>query len=256
MVETVRQAPELHGIPQARWRLSDVREALSWLRHYSLPGISLALKRLKVSRQRGRLHLHSPDPAYQEKLVWIERARSLAVLPGRRVAFLYGDEVSFYRQPTLAATYAPRGQAPLAHLAANANTRYRVCGALDAATGQLTWVAHAKIGVINLKRFLTKLRRTYPERPLVLAWDNRPIHLHPAVLETAADLEIQLLWLPTYAPWTNPIEKVWRKLKQELLHHHRLAEHWAALRQRVKTWLEQFTQPSPELLRYCGLLPK
>ena len=252
----MRQAPELHGLPRARWRLTDLRAALGWLRDYSLPGISLALKRLKVSRQRGRLHLHSPDLAYQEKMVWIEHARSLAFLPERRVAFLYGDEVSFYRQPTLADTYAPRGQAPLAALAASANTRYRVCGALDAATGQLTWVAHSKIGVVNLKRFLAKLRRSYPEQTLVLAWDNWPVHLHPAVLETAAELEIQLLWLPTYAPWTNPIEKVWRKLKQELLHHHRLAAHWAALRQRVKAWLEQFTQPSPELLRYCGLLPK
>ena len=252
----MRQAPELHGVHRARWRLADLRAALRWLRDYSLPGIALALKRLKVSRQRGRLHLHSPDLAYHEKMAWLAHARSLTFLPERRVVFLYGDEVSFYRQPTLADTYAPRGQAPLARLAANANTRYRVCGALDACTGQLTWVAHSKIGVVNLKRFLQKLRRTYPEQTLVLAWDNWPIHMHPAVLEPAAELEVQLLWLPTYAPWTNPIEKVWRKLKQELLHHHRLAEHRAALRQRVKTWLEQFTQPSPELLRYCGLLPK
>ena len=236
--------------------MTDLREALSWRRDSSLPGIALALKRRKVSRQRGYLHLHSPDLAYQQKMVWLEHARTLAFLPERRVVLLSSDEVSFYRQPTLADRYALRGQAPLAHLAANANTRYRVGGALNALTGQLTWLAHAKIGVVNLKRFLTKVRRTYPEETLVLAWDNWPIHLHPAVLETAADLEIQLLWLPTYAPWTNPIEKVWRKLKQELLHHHRLADQWTELKQRVKAWLEQFTQPSPGLLRYCGLLPK
>jgi putative transposase len=256
LVATVRQAPETRGVDRARWRLGDLRDTLAWLRSYTLSGVSRALKRLKVSRQRGRLRLHSPDLAYDHKLRWVDRARSLAVVPARRLTFLYGAEMSFYRQPTLAPAFAPRKASPLAALAAGANTVYRVCGALDALTGQLTYVAHSKIGVINLQRFLRKLRRTYPDQALVLAWDNWPIHQHEAVLQTASDLEVHLLWLPTYAPWTNPIEKVWRKLRQELLHHHRHAERWPELRQRVRAWLDQFARPAPDLLRYCGLGPK
>ena len=251
----MRQAPELHGIARARWRLADLRQALAWLAGYTPSGVSRALRRVKVSRQRGRLRLHSPDLAYDHKLRWVDHARTLALLPARRVTFLYGDEMSFYRQPTLAPAFAPRTQAPLAALAAGANTVYRVCGALDWATGQLTSIAHSKIGVCNLQRFLRKLRRTYADRTLVLAWDNWPIHQHEAVLQTAAELEIHLLWLPTYAPWTNPIEKVWRKLRQELLHHHRYAERWPDLRQRVRAWLDQYARPAPALLHYVGELP-
>ncbi len=169
---------------------------------------------------------------------------------------LYGDEFSVQRQPTLALTYAPRGEPPVARCAASANTRLRVAGALNVATGQLTWLAQSKLGVLSLKRFLKKLRRTYPDRPLLLIWDNWPVHLHSAVLETAAALDIELLWLPTYAPWTNPIEKLWRACKQDLLHQHRLAEHWPAVRQRVRDWLDQFTRPAPALLRAVGLLPE
>ena len=251
----MRHAPQTHGLPQARWRLADLRGVLPWLQDYSLAGISLALRRLKVSRQRGRLAIHSPDPAYQHKLGWVERARSLAFTPGSTVTVLYGDEFSLYRQPTLAPTYAPHGEAPRARCAATANTRHRVSGALNVATGQLTWLAHAKMGVVNLKRFLKKLRRTYPDQTLILIWDNWPVHEHPEVLATAAAVGIELLWLPTYAPWTNPIEKVWRWLKQDLLHHHRLAARWTELKQQVRAWLDRFSHGSDELLRYVGFLP-
>lgn len=44
------------------------------------------------------------------------------------------------------------------------------------------------------------------------------------------DLLIELLMLPTYASWTNPIEKLWRKLKQEELHLHRFQDEWSGLR--------------------------
>lgn len=141
----------------------------------------------------------------------------------------------------------------MARCSASGNTRYRVCGAINAVTGELTDVAHNKIGVVNLKRFLTRLRRRYPDRTLVLVWDNWPIHTHEEVLATAAQLEVHLLWLPTYAPWTNPIEQLWRWCKQDLLHHHPWTAHWTGLRTRVRDWLDRFTRPAPDLLRYVGL---
>ncbi len=51
----------------------------------------------------------------------------------------------------------------------------------------------------------------------------------------------------------NPIEKLWRKLRQEVTHLHRCADDLTALRKHVDQFLEQFAQGSPELLRYVGL---
>jgi hypothetical protein len=45
----------------------------------------------------------------------------------------------------------------------------------------------------------------------------------------------------------NPVEKVWRKLKQELLHLHRPHEQWSVLQERVEEWLGQSRTPSPHL---------
>jgi transposase len=85
--------------------------------------------------------------------------------------------------------------------------------------------------------------------------DNWSIHQHPDVLPALADYpRLQPVWLPTYAPWLNPIEKLWRWRRQDILKLHRLADAWDELRQRVRTFLDQFTTGSTELLHYVGLL--
>ena len=205
--------------------------------------------------QRGQLRLHSPDPAYGEKMARITRATALAARYPDRVTLLYADEVSFYRQPTLAACLRRQRDGPHAWLSHRANTRYRIGGALNRQTGQVTALAASQFRLPTLKRFLQTVRAAYPDRHLVLVWDNWPVHAHPAVLAEARRVHITLLWLPTYAPWENPIEKLWRWLKQDVLHHHRLANDWPTLKATVRTFLAQFTEPSPALLRYVALLP-
>lgn len=251
----LRQPPAIHGVERSRWRLQDLPKARPWLAGYTQAGLSKALQRLRVGRKRGRLCVHRPDLAYETKLARIARAVQLAHAKPEEVRLLYADEFSLYRQPTLAAVYAEAGVEPKARLSHRSNIRHRFSGALDLAQGQVTWTAGAKMGVDGLKAFLRTLRKTYPTQTLFLVWDNWPVHAHAGVLTTASELGIQLLWLPTYAPWTNPIEKLWRWLKQDLLHHHRLADQWNDLKAKVATFLDRFKAGSTDLLQYVGLLP-
>jgi len=66
-------------------------------------------------------------------------------------------------------------------------------------------------------------------------------------------LPIQIVPLPTYASWCNPIEKLWRKLRQDVTHLHRWADDLEVLRIEIDRFLDQFAQGSLELLRYVGL---
>lgn len=251
----MREPPEAHGVARSRWRVADLIAAVPWAARYSVSGLARALKRLRIGRQRGRLRLHSPDPAYRDKEWDIRHAVSLAFLPHRPPVVLYGDEFSLYRQPTLGPAYAPAGAGLPAALSHRPNTYYRYAGALDVATGRVVWLGRSRMGVEGLRRFLARLRRAYGDRPLRLIWDNWPVHRHPLVLARAAALGIEILWLPTYAPWLNPIEKLWRWLTEDLLRHHRLADQFARLQRRVAAWLDQFARGSPALLRYAGLAP-
>jgi transposase len=69
-------------------------------------------------------------------------------------------------------------------------------------------------------------------------------------------LPIQLVQLPTYSPWLNPIEKLWRKLKQEFIYMHRYSQDPIGLQQQVLAFLHQFQAGSTDLLQYVGLLSK
>jgi hypothetical protein len=254
-VATVRQTPECFGLSRTRWRLCDLRAVLPWLAAYTDAGVALALKRLKVRLKHGRLRLHSPDPAYTTKLVWIARAVLRATEDPEHCVLIWGDEASVYRQPTLADRYFPVGEEPITDLSHQSNTRFRISGGLDHRTGATLYLTGSKLTLPKLRRFLRALRERYPDKEIILVWDNWPVHQHPDVLAEASALGIQMLWLPTYAPWTNPIEKLWRWLRQEVVHCHRHADAWEGLKGAVIAFLDQFADGSTALLRYVGLLP-
>jgi transposase len=81
--------------------------------------------------------------------------------------------------------------------------------------------------------------------------------LHPFVLENLEQrlCRIPFLRLPTYAPWTNPSEKLWLKLSQELLDRHEFGNDWKGLQQAIDEWLASFAQGSASLLHFVGLSP-
>ena len=85
--------------------------------------------------------------------------------------------------------------------------------------------------------------------------DNWSIHHHDDVLATLRQVpRLEPVWLPTYAPWLNPIEQLWRWLRRDVLKGHRFADDWTQLRQQVNAFLDQFAHASPALLRAVGLV--
>jgi transposase len=278
----LRRSPQLFGYTNVRWRLGQLLDTCDWLRLTTTAGLCQVLHRLHISYKRGRDYVHSPDQLYQAKLDLLLQARLRAQYAPERFTFVYADQLTYYRQPSLAAAYEVQGAAqPLAHRSHAKNTAYRIMGALNALTGQVTYRQGRHTDLTCLAAFWYDLRQAYPhaERIYVVV-DNWPVLFHPDVLaplqaqnlpwppyvpknwptepRTQArrdNLPIQLICLPTYASWLNPIEKLWRWLKQDVLHLHRLSQDWPALKQAVATFLDGFATGSDPLLRYVGLLP-
>ncbi len=226
----------------------------------STSGLWRRLRAWKIGLKVGRLHLSSPDPAYAEKLCLIEQARARAQAQPQQRRVLYADELTFYRRPAPGRTWHEQGSGgaaqPTADSAPGANTKRRIVAALDTTDGQVVWMSRSCIGIKPLCAFLRHLRRSYgASMELTLVWDNWPIHLHEQVRQTAREERIELLYTPTYAPWTNPIEKLWDELKDDVLRLHRLSHQWGRLRKKVERYLFDLQKPNPDLLRRVGLAP-
>jgi len=205
-----------------------------------------------------RVQQYSPDPDYLAKEAHLLTClREAATWPDEVVA-LFLDEAGYTRWPTPAPDWGPAAPAPrpVADRAGSKQQLWRIIGALNALTGQVDYLDNYIIGREKVSAFYRQLDRRYAHaRRVYLIQDNWSIHSHPDVLATLGTLpRLEPLWLPTYSPWLNPIEKLWRWLKGDVLKQHRLAADWRALRQRVNAFLGRFTSGSPDLRRYVGLL--
>jgi hypothetical protein len=227
------------------------------MRQLSLPGVWQILRRFDLHYKRGRAHVHSPDLAYNQKLALITRARELAVQAPREVVFLYVDEHTLNVRPRVGSTYSPRG-ATASKATGAAGQTLRLAGALDVASGQVLVRRRERFCVQEFFRFLAWVEQHYAEADIIyVALDNWPVHFHPYVRENLARIhsKIRLLSLPTYAPWTNPIEKFWRKLNREFANQHPFGCDPRRFRDELDLWLDKHREESASLLHEVGLLP-
>lgn len=242
------------GPAPSRWTLDTIRVSFDWLASYSPSGVWRLLDRLGLRLRSARVQQFSPDPAYADKLLDLEMALWEARRYPRSVVAVFLDEMGFSRWPDPAPDWA--GAPPLADRRKANNGLWRLVGGLNALTGQVDYLDAYIVGRAKVTEFYGQLVAAYPwaERLYVIQ-DNWSIHTHPDVLGALAQWpQVAPVWLPTYAPWLNPIEKLWRWLRQEVLKLHRLAEDWRAVRERVRAFLDQFAAGSQRLLGYVGLL--
>lgn len=268
MVQRLRQGPGEEarreaavtpdGPPPSRWTLRTIRATFAWMSTYSLSGVWRVLDRYGLHLRMARVQQYSPDPEYASKVAHLCRCLQEAALAPEEIVFLFMDEMGYYRWPAPAADWAPAPPepAPVAQRGGENNRQWRIIGTLNALTGRVDYLGNYIVGRQKVIEMYRRVDQVYAHaRRIYVAQDNWSIHRHPDVLNALADLpRIEPVWLPTYAPWLNPIEKLWRWLRQDVLKMHRLAEDWEALRRRVDAFLDQFASGSQELLRYVGLL--
>lgn len=290
LLHLVHRDPHEWGLQRSRWRLVDLLKVLSpdWTLT-SQPGLHRLLKRMGIHWKRGRSFIHSPDKHYQEKLARIAALKTRAEESQGTQVLLYQDECSIERQPSVGYNWEEAGtDAPHAQRKPRYNTVTRIMATLDPQTGQVVFSLIGKVTTSALVSFYRKVVAAYPQAERIwIVQDNWPVHLHPNLLAALEPQEkiypvafspswmnkiapsplrhhrhartllpVQIVQLPTYASWCNPIEKLWRWLKQDLIHLHRNADDLEELRLLIRSFLARFEHGSQSLLRYVGLSPK
>jgi hypothetical protein len=254
--QVIRCSPRRYGLGRSRWRLQDLQHVIPWLRDCSLVGVSGILKRLKISLKQAISYVYSPDPDYALKRRRMAQLFNRTLHQPERYVFLFQDELTYYSQPTSIPKYGRVGRHPPRVLHAPVeNVMTRIGAVMDGLTGQVIYRQADKFGKVAMAQLYHQVRNVYPQRQIFVLQDNCNFHYSDNVLATAEALDIHPVYLPTYASWLNPIEKLWRWLKADVLHGHEFAADPYHLRLVVADFLDQFAHGSPALLRYVGLLP-
>jgi putative transposase len=127
------------------------------------------------------------------------------------------DETTVSLHPPLRRCWMRRGQRK--HIPAPGSPRYRhVFGALNWRTQQVDWISAQRKNTDSFIAFIEHLLTVcYPTQRLVLVLDNASYHKSYAALAALSLFQerLQVIWLPTYSPYLNPIERFWLQLKNQ-----------------------------------------
>jgi transposase len=100
-------------------------------------------------------------------------------------------------------------------------SRYNVLGAIDAINNELITVCNTGyINALSVCELLHKIRDRFIDEtiPISIILDNAKYQHCLLVRELAEKLNIELLFLPSYSPNLNLIERLWKFIKKDCLY--------------------------------------
>jgi transposase len=225
MVQTVQETePIAHDLPGHNWSLKKLQQ---WLKQAAEPEASrsalrLLLKREGLSWKKCQKVLKKANP--QQRADFIQRFNALyAALCREEIILLFLDEAHFHRDMDLGYTWAEVGQ-PAWRLSDCPRLAERInwYGAYDFSRGHCFIWNEGHCNKENTVRFLHHLAAWLGpvSVPVVIIWDGAPWHRAAVVQQALAELGFTLVPLPGYSPDLNPIEGLWKWMRQEVTLNH------------------------------------
>ncbi len=215
---------------------------------YSVHYLSELLKALGLTYQKARfVSAHLNDTARQQ---WLEHTwpEVLALAAKKKAAIVFGDEASFPQWGTLSYTWARCGCQPLVKTGGK-RKGYKVLGLIDYFTGRF-W-HRCQEGRLNSDSYQAFLQQVLSQtrQHLILIQDGARYHTSAAMkafFEQHKD-RLTVFQLPSYSPDFNPIEKLWKKVKEQGTHLHYFPT-FDALKDKVEQALLEFGNTPKQVL--------
>jgi transposase len=214
----VERTPDQLGLPFALWTSRAVRELIArrLAKRLGPTAVQLYLRRWGLTPQKPLVRAKERQPA--AIAAWLGTTYPAIAKRARaaRAVIYWGDETGISNQDQVGRSYAPKGQTPVV-----ARTARRITQSMISAVsnrGLMRFMLYE--GALNGDGFIAFLRRLTKDagRKVVLIVDNLKVHKADKVqawVESHAH-EIELFYLPAYAPDHDPTEYLNNDLKQQL----------------------------------------
>lgn len=188
-----------------------------------LTGISRSPSQVRAFMKRHGLRYlptgHIPAKADTEKQQqWMKKTLEPAIKEAQNgeCHLLFMDAAHFILQPFICALWCV---ARLFIKASAGRNRINVLGAANAITKEIiTFNNTTYITAETIIDFFKKLREHYGDIPLKIVLDNARYQHCKLVEAVAKQLNITLLFLPSYSPNLNIIERLWKFTKKKILY--------------------------------------
>jgi transposase len=250
----VAAGPLAAGYPTGCWSSRLLQDLIyrAFGQLYNAHYVCTLLHNLGFSFQKARFVSDHLDT--ERRRTWLAQDWPAIVRVARQrgALVLFGDEASFAQWGSLAYTWAPRGQQPVV-LTCGRRKAYKVFGLIDYFTGRLFSQGQTeRFTAQSYCAFLTTVLAATTQ-PLMLIQDGAKYHTAAATQEFfAAHAErLSVYQLPSYSPDYNPIEHLWKNMKQRTTHNRYFPE-FALVCASVEAGLAYFLAHPAEVKRLMG----
>lgn len=219
----LKQAPSAYGWCRTRWSCATLATQLQLQRGIRVSASTMRrwLHRLGWVWKRAQLVARDDDPERVEKLA---RIRQTVETLGKREVAVFADELDIHLLPKVGYQWMPQGER-VKVVTPGQNHKHYLAGALELKTGRLVHCMGARKTNALFRALLDSLARRYPPArvdKIYVVVDNYRIHKAKAVQQgLAAQPRFQVLFLPTYCPQANPIERAFGDVHDKCTRNHR-----------------------------------
>lgn len=219
----LKAVPQTYGWCRTRWSCATL--ALTWQTKRGITVSAETMRRwlheLGWVWKRAKLVAKDDDPhrvARLARIRWVFEQLTFCE------AMVFADELDIHLLPKVGCAWMPKGS-QLEVMTPGQNQKHYLAGALDLAPGTLRHCLGARKTNVLFRDLLDLLETSYPAERYTrvdVVVDNYKIHKAKAVQQWLdAHPRVRLLFLPTYCPRANPIERAFGDVHDCCTRNHR-----------------------------------
>jgi putative transposase len=218
----LQKVPSAYGWCRTRWSCATLAVQLHIQRGVEVSASTMRrwLHREGWVWKRAQVVARDDDPERVEKLA---RIRHTLETLGKREVVLFADELDIHLLPKVGYQWMPKGET-VKLVTPGQNQKHYLAGALEPTTGRILHCLGTHKTNVLFRALLDRLEEHYTKARVAKVYvvvDNYGIHKAKAVERWLAEHpRFALLFLPTYCPQANPIERAFGDVHDQCTRNH------------------------------------